>query len=307
MHTSATKPALNIERTTVIECRARIGQLAMALALALAGTSAQAGIFDSLFGGKSGTQVDAAQRLWRIGEFTTVQIVAREPGSSPNQHPARVSSETLRWVLGGVRANVAGSTVALLSADEAGELAEPLAQALAMAGPDDDIVMLSTSRRGANFLTTATGVTARLFVQEGRLQLIVRDARLDFLKDYIASKTNPTFQYGARGTPGKAVLSYSDAVVRRPDWLSLPMALPGAAASPAAVAAPTAAAVQPAMPAATPAAPAVAPAAARSMPVPEAPQTEAEARLQTLKRLRDRGLITEQEYEDKRKEVLKQL
>jgi hypothetical protein len=240
-----------------------------------------------------------------MGEFTTIQLVPREPGAGPNQHPARVSGEALRWTLGGVRVNVDGGNAALLSADEVGELAEPLAQALAVARPEDDVVLLSTSRRGANFLTTATGVTARLFVQDGRLQLIVRDARLDFIKQYIASKATPTFNYGSRSLAGNAVLSYSEALVRRTDWLALPLTLPGAAAATAA----GVPAAQPAAPTAVVAAPAAAaaPAARAAAPVAEGPLTEAEARLQTLKRLRDRGLISEEEFQDKRKEVLKLL
>ena len=37
------------------------------------------------------------------------------------------------------------------------------------------------------------------------------------------------------------------------------------------------------------------------------PEQDIERRLTTLKSLRDKGLITEQEYDDKRKEILKSL
>ncbi len=104
-------------------------------------------------------------------------------------------------------------------------------------------------------------------------------------------------------------------------------AVSAAAAAPPAVAPPVAApsvaapAVRPAPPApapaaATPPSTTVAPAAA-AVPVPARPDgaaprpprdaafyEEQEQRLRTLKRLRDRGLITEQEYEAKRREVL---
>lgn len=92
------------------------------------------------------------------------------------------------------------------------------------------------------------------------------------------------------------------------------MAVP--ALAPAAVAAPPAAAPVPApAPAATPPKPVVsapppAPAAApapSSRPRDAAFYEEQEQRLRTLKRLRDGGLISEQEYQQKRREVLEQL
>jgi 3-oxoacyl-ACP reductase-like protein len=64
------------------------------------------------------------------------------------------------------------------------------------------------------------------------------------------------------------------------------------------VVAPVAAAARPAVPAAAPSA---------AAPTLEPLQTEAEHRLATLKRLRDRGLISEEEFQEKRKDVLKQL
>ena len=87
-------------------------------------------------------------------------------------------------------------------------------------------------------------------------------------------------------------------------------AIPAAAPAPVTVpAAPRAAAVAPVAPPtaapAPPAVPAAAPAAQR--PRDAAFFEEQELRLRTLKRLRDSGLITEQEYQQKRKEVLEQI
>jgi hypothetical protein len=292
-------------KDTVIDALPALKRWAASAFLVACALPAHAGLFDSWFGNKASTptpaKVDPAQRLWRIGEFTTVQLVPREPGAAENQHPARVAVDALRWQLGGVRVIVNGASVALFAGDEINDITEPLAQAFAAAGPGDDVALLSTSRRGASFLTTPTGVTARLFVQDGALQLIVRDARLEFVKDYINSRAPLTFTYGSRSTPGGATLSQSAATVKRPDWLALPLTLPGAApvasASPAVVPAGVAAAV------ASPAAVAATPAPAA---VPQGPMSEVEYRLQTLKRLRDRGLISEEEFQEKRREVLKQ-
>ena len=271
---------------------------ALCASLWAAAVPAQAGLFDSLFGNKQPAQakVDPAQRTWRMGEFTTLELVPRESGAPENQHPARVPAEVLRWQLGGVRATVDGQSVTLFAAEEINDIAEPLAQALAVAGPGEDVLLLSTSRRGASFLTTATGVTARLFVQDGNLQLIVRDARLEFIKSYISNNAKPKFSYGSRTSPGSANLANSGATSRRPDWLALPLTMPGGA--PVVVAQPGAAPMV-AAPQVRPTAPAA--------PALEPLQTEAEHRMATLKRLRDRGLISEEEFQEKRKEVLKLL
>jgi len=265
---------------------------------------AQAGLFDSLFGGTPAVKVDAGQRIWRIGEFTTVQLVPAEAGAAPNQHPARVTADALRWQLGGIRTTVDGQMVALFAADEVNEFAEALAQALATAGPGDDILLVSASRRGASFLTAVTAVTARLFVQDGGLQIIVRDTRASFVKEYINSRAPLKFSYGSRASASGATLVDSSATSRRGDWLALGLSLPGAA--PAVVAAPVVGATAGAV-GGVPTSPTTAAPAAMPPVVLEPLQTEVEHRLATLKRLRDRGLISEEEFQEKRKEVLKQL
>jgi hypothetical protein len=76
-----------------------------------------------------------------------------------------------------------------------------------------------------------------------------------------------------------------------------------------AAAAPAAAVLPAAAPAATVAPAPPAPAAAPPLPRPRDPgyADDVEQRLLTLKRLRDRGLISEEEYQQKRKEILQQL
>lgn len=91
-----------------------------------------------------------------------------------------------------------------------------------------------------------------------------------------------------------------------PAGAATPPAAPGPAAAPAAPRAAAAPAAPPSAAPAAPAAPATAPAAAQR-PRDAAFFEEQELRLRTLKRLRDSGLITEQEYQQKRKEVLEQI
>ncbi|MBX3607520.1 MAG: SHOCT domain-containing protein [Piscinibacter sp.] len=292
---------------------ARLVPLLMAGLLLVPGVPAHAaGLLDGLFGSSSagGAQAEPGRRSWTIHEFTTIRLVARESGAVPNQHPAVIQPEVLRSQLAQVRYVVRGdATEALFAGSELDELVEPLSQALASAGPGDDVLLLSSSRRGGGILTQPQGVTARLFVQGNALQLIVHDTRYEFMNQYLGSRVPPTFTYGSRASSGSPQLRSASAKGPRGDWLALPLIVTAATNAPAgpmpavlpAAAAPAAAA--------TPApAPAAAPPAA-PMPRPRDPgfADEIEQRLITLKRLRDRGLITEEEYQQKRKEILQQL
>lgn len=146
-----------------------------------------------------------------------------------------------------------------------------------------------------------TAVTARLFVQGGQLQLIVRDARFEFYDTYRGTHQPPRFDFGSRTANGSASLRSAGATNRRADWLSIPLVPVSVQAAPA----------NPAMPAAAPAAvaPTPSPAAAPVVrkPLDAAGAEDIERRLETLKRLRDKGLITEEEYQHKRKEILQLL
>ena len=287
----------------------------VSLALGAACASAEAGVMDFLFGKKSSdasstSASNASRKTWRLSEFTAVQIVPREAGSVPNNQPAMLQAEGLRQQLALVRATIDNKPQPLFYGDELKDLVEPIAQALAVAGPDEDIVLLSTSRRGESFLSPPLGMTARMFVQGGNLNFIVHDARRDFVDAYIGTKVPPTFQFGSRGTASRVALQSTSAASKRADWVTIPIA--AAAAAPAAVApAPTVAAPIPAATAVTVAAPAAAvapvpiPAVAPAAPTRDTAYYEEQSRrLKGLKMLRDQGAITEEEYQQKRKEIL---
>jgi hypothetical protein len=277
--------------------------LATACAALLGSAPAQAGWLDGLLVGQaSSTSANAKQRLWSIREFTRIELVAREAGAEANQHPAALQADVLRQLLAQVQLVERGAAQALFSADELNELSGPLVQALSRAGPGDDVLLLSSARREGAMFLAPTAVTARLFVQGGELQLIVRAARLEFYDAYRGTHQPPRFEFGSRTASGSASLRSAGATSRRGDWLSIPLvpvAVQAVPASPAAPAAATPAAVAP-----TPA-PAAAPVARK--PLDAAGAEDIERRLETLKRLRDKGLITEEEYQHKRKEILQLL
>lgn len=240
---------------------------------------------------------DRAQ--WNLGEFSYVKLLPAEPGAPPNAQPVLLAPGSLATLLGSVRATLEGKGVPLFYKDEVAALAPALSEALAQARPDQDVVLVSTSRRGQYFMR-AEGLTARIFVRGGALNLLVHNARLAFMDAWLESSKLPTFVFGSRTHPGDADLQAPGAQRVRPDWLALPLA-------PAAAALPPAAAPTPAAPAPAPsAAPAPAPKPAPSSQEEAAYQITAE-RLRTLKRLRDDHLITEAEYQARREAILKSL
>ena len=302
--------------------RSKHTRSALALCCALLGTSAQAASWlDTIFGtGRAQTEAAKAgpgQRVWRLHEFTTVALVPREAGSQANQQPIQLPAEGLRQQLAQVQYLGRNGAQALFAADELGDLVGPLAQALERAGPGDDVLLLSASRREGGILAAPTAVTARLFVQGEQLQLVVHDVRYEFYDTYRGTNVAPRFTFGSRSAAGAVAIRSAAASNVRADWLAMPVR--GAAAAATATAPPPvlsvvapAGAVQP-LTAVAPAPVSVAPAVvAPAVVAPRAPLDAAgaqdlERRLETLKRLREKNLITEDEYQQKRKEILQLL
>jgi hypothetical protein len=312
-----------------------IGRAARPVLLALAAVAlaepAPAGVLDFLFGNSAEKQAAptparTGRRLWVVGEFTEIRLSKAEAGAPANSHPINLSPEAIRALLGGVRTPVSGGgDEALFGVSELADLVESIQLALAAALPDEDLLLVSTSRRGGGLLTAPTAITARLFVTGDRLNVIVHDNRFEFFGLYRGAGTLPTFVFGSRTNPSLANLRRAGANARRADWLEIPFSaanaaieVPGGASQPAAaVAAPAAVAVSPAPAPAPMPTPAAAPAAAAATPVQPAAAPgrardpafydEQEQRLRTLKRLRDNNLISEDEYQQKRREVLQQL
>ena len=147
------------------------------------------------------------------------------------------------------------------------------------------------------------------------LQLIVGLAHRPFESQYRATGYLIPFEPGRRAEAVDRSVVITGmppgAGAARPDWVTLtPVSIP----APAATAAATVVAPVPAAAPAAAAPAAAAPAPAAAAPAAAAPRQrdaaffeEQEARLRALKRLRDGGLITEEEFQLKRKQVLDQL
>lgn len=230
------------------------------------------------------------QRTWRLDEFSSMRLVAKEPGAPDNQHPATLDAAALLARLGAVEVLSRGRTQRLFEPTELQALVPVLVQALDAARRGEDVVLLSTARRDG-LLGAPRAITARLFVQGDALQFIVHDARFEFVEAYRRTHVNPRFEFGSRGHAGVDTLRDDAATSVRADWLAWPMN--------ALVAPPPAA-----RPANTPASPPAPAQAGRAAP---AEPDGIEQRLITLERLRQKGLISEDEYRQKRREILQQL
>jgi hypothetical protein len=264
------------------------------------------------------------RQLWRISDYTTIELVAREAGAQDNQHPWTVEPNTLHALLQQVQVIRGGAAKPLFAIDELKNIVPALTEALAHARVDQDIALVSSARHEDNTFYSITAVTARLFVVDGHLNLIVHDPRVDFYDAARGSGMAPRFTVGSRSEPGSAPVQSPSATNKRADWLvlsaasaPLPVAAPAAPAAavapmapmppvaPVASVAPIAPIAAPAAAAAIPAPPAPSPAPAAATPVPAA--GDAEQRLITIKRLYDKGLLTKSEYEKKRQEIIKGL
>lgn len=237
---------------------------------------------------------------WKLNDFTWLKRLPAEPQAPKSEHPAQVTTDALRAQLSAVQFKDGTQFVALFAKDELAALLEPIREALSLAAPGDDLVLLSTHRRGGSFMNAPLGLTARLFVKDGALNLIVHDARLDFVDRYRGMHILPEFQFGSRTAAGPIELKNTEAKSLRLDWLQFPL---GSLQMKAELA-------PKAMPVATPAPAPTAPVTTKpaDSPVRDSAYYEAqEQRLRALKRMRDENLITEEEFQQKRKEILQGL
>jgi len=256
---------------------------------------------DWALGGTPPKEAPGEKLVFRIGESSGLQLVPREDGSPPNDQPRTVDPTVLRQQLLLLSyVTPKGAVESLFSDDEAGDLSGPLARAFAIAKPTQDVLLFSSSRRDSYFVPPV-GLTARLFLVADKLNVIVAQPRVDYYGQWrINQSVRPNLEFGSRAKGSTTKLQAPEGVLSRADWGVLPLVAAATAPAPARTAPP---AIPPAP--AVQAAPAVAPAPA---PAPAAaPVTDPEARLRTLKRLRDGGLISEEEFQQKKAEILKTL
>lgn len=255
------------------------------------------GPMDFLFTSGAPPMADRAedvQRVWKIGEFSAIRISPREAGAKPNQYPVAVEASVLQRYLAGMQFEASGGRYrALFDKSELGELAPALASALVAAGPNDDLLVLTSARREAGFISVPQSVSARIFAVGAELNVIIDETRGDAITQHRVSKIVPEITFGSRSQPSRAKLKVSGGNLVRPDWAVFNLA---AELRPVVVQPGTAA------PTVAPAAPVLQQAPARARD--EAFYADQAKRLSGLKALREQNLITEAEYQRKRQEII---
>jgi len=242
------------------------------------------GAMDFLF--KSGAPAasesarSANQRVWKVGEFSAIRLVQREVGSQANGQPLVVEAATFERVLADVQFTPEkGKPRRLFEKSELSDLAEILSDVFKKAGNTDDVILLSSARREAGFLMSPESITARLFIVDGALNLIVRDVRAPVPASFRATGLIPQLQFGSRDTPSTVSLLTAAGVSKRNDWISLPLTAVSSAST----------------------------TGSPSVSKDETGADEPTRRLNTIKRLFDQGLITKEEYQERRKSIIQAL
>lgn len=249
--------------------------------------------------GAGTVRADDRHYLWQSRD-QFVALERQEPGTSlANAHPADVAPETLTALLGGieVRLEPGGKPEALFTPATLELLATHLQEALRKATARDDVVFAVIGLHNSlfGFAKSPKVTTGRLFRQDGRLNLIVGQAQQDVneredrrLAPFVPGSRKEAAEGDWRllPRPGQSVFTLA-----RRDWLvftEAPQPVPKTVPErPQQAATPP----PPPMPATQPPAP------------PAGTRTPAE-RLQMLLELKQKGLISEEEYRNKRQQIL---
>jgi hypothetical protein len=278
-----------------------------------------------------------AKILWSH-RYQYVRIEPREhcdaSATAANQHPYSFKSGQLKAILDSMRIDRPDEekTIPLFSRAEKATLIEPLERAFQQATADEDIGLVIEGAHPGPIGFRNSITTARLFIQNGELQIVFgklhepndeyntpfhaepRDYRLyPFFAGSRCEKAGKKFPaiiannivrfHDEEGMPRKNWLAVS--LVNQPQQpvrSYMPMTAPPAYQASPQSAPPIYQAPRQTAP------PAAQDDATRIMPPPvQQPPSTILERLQILKDLRVKGLITEQEYQDKKQEILDSL
>ncbi|RNC68484.1 MAG: SHOCT domain-containing protein [Desulfuromonadales bacterium] len=261
---------------------------------------------------KSGADDTAAGRIvWKVRE-QYVEVVPRERGadtaSVANDHPASVTPAEIRRLLASVALSQPGNgtPAPLFSDTELKVLEDAGVKGLLQAGPDEDVVFAVFGYYSTlhGFLKETKVTTGRMFYQDGRLNLILGVVQREVM-DNEDRRLNP-FVPGSRlkqsAIAGRITAAAGGVpfTSKRPDWLVF---TPYSSAPPV---------VEVVQPRPEPAAPVVVPAAPpletpKRVERPAAQPKSLEERLILLNDLKQKGLITDDEYRAKRLRILDEL
>lgn len=284
----------------------RVSTLALCLA-AFVSMPSHAGLLDNLF--PSGQDEQRVQE-WeanptqdlRWGDWERLRL-APSGTNARNQHPVQLTPEQIASTLATIQVRPFQEVSPLFSDDELKKFALPISIALAKAAPGQDVEFLSVGQHGLlGIIAPQLANVGRIFYADGRLNVILGMAHKEFLGDYLrGSRRKPVFYFGSRAKTSPEVkitgADRGDGKVLRDDWISLAV-VAGRNTSSGKINTTPAATVPAAQ---APAA--VTPAADTA----DALASKSSVRLKALRSLKDQGLVTEEEYRQKRAEILKDL
>jgi hypothetical protein len=257
--------------------------------------------------------------VWKSRE-QYLQIVKQAPPAGhsipPNAHPADIPADRLRNALESIETRLPGKEklLPLFNDAELVVLSENIHEALAAAAPDEDITfaVIGDFPVLMGIVKEPMVTTGRVFCADGRINIIFGDV-VRYLKPNEDRRLYP-FVSGSRfkETTSSWTLSAKPGAetfaMKRGDWITFPLvspAMPASSATPAAASrtvTPVPAATSPSQ------SQTAAPAPVTTSPVPAAPGKKSVGeRLSTLNELRDKKLITDEEYRAKRLEILNEL
>lgn len=236
--------------------------------------------------------------IFRKGPDTWVKLDRANRTLRPLEHPYQVRPELMEKVLLSLVyfkpdqfsiGSKQGRTYELFTAEEAKLVAEPLSLALAQAGPEQWVDFSVQTFRGQSFVGNFIKSDGVMFIKDGKLNIAFRN---------IAKKTTPDDDRLGVSDPTRSYRSFTKLTaaegftIHADNWVILDPQNLGEPEAPAKVETP-----------AEDAAP-----AEDATPAEEAaPARSVKERLVELQELYDQELITEEEYKQKRQEILKEL
>ena len=225
--------------------------------------------------------------IFRKGPDTWVKIAKGNAKLAPFAHPHEIKVEEMARVLRSIQyfqpssyslTGKKGETAPLFEESAVAIIAEPLAKALGQAGTDEWVDFSLTLFHGPQLLGSFRQTDGVMFWKDDRLQIAFRNIAVKTEPGQTMNTYDPT-----RGYRAMTRLAEGDGrTLKAENWVTI---------DPAAVPVP---------------APAVAP-GAQGAPPAAAPQKSARERLLELDQLKKDGLITDEEYQRKRKQILDEL
>ncbi len=219
--------------------------------------------------------------------FGYVRIERIEAGAPDNAHPFGISADALSQTLATlkVEGGFSKSAVPMFTEGELEEIVPHLVAALAKAGPKEDVTFAVTGKHGSlGTFSSKSVTTGRLFVRDRQLNIIFRMVHDLYENNELGVGVPPVFLPGSRAFPAasyvRLVPESGVLASKRSDWVMLDTTtLPKPREKTGGAGAPTA----------------------------DSRYQEIENRLSALNRLKANGLITEEEYSERRRAILQGL